>query len=240
MAMSAHSLGKPKGTLRQPRSLSVPEEGGKRPVPRPPRGREVACGVVRPAMESARSALPPAAGSGPPKEMPMQRHVTVVNRSVCVRVCACEQGEMKGGGPLDAAVPGRTVRSGTWESGLPPLPKVKVGQYPGGSRVTLCLLGCCRSYPMLSAAATSCGERSAKGAWGCRRFPGPGGSCCGQRDREQREVCGWVRGVVRAMVVCRWPLFTSCLTSPLQCWCLWPFLACWDPTAACSRLGEQG
>ncbi|NXA26428.1 TDRD7 protein, partial [Ibidorhyncha struthersii] len=78
--------GKPKGTLRQPRSLSVPEEGSKRPVPRPPRGRGVACGGVKPTMESARSALPPAAGSGPSKEIPMQRHVTVVNRSVCVCV----------------------------------------------------------------------------------------------------------------------------------------------------------
>uniref|UniRef100_A0A8C8AT76 Tudor domain containing 7 n=1 Tax=Otus sunia TaxID=257818 RepID=A0A8C8AT76_9STRI len=75
--------GKPKGTLRQPRPLSMPEEGSKRPVPRPPRGRGVACGVVKPSMESARSALPPAAGSGPSKEIPMQRHVTVVNRSVC-------------------------------------------------------------------------------------------------------------------------------------------------------------
>ncbi|XP_033376331.1 tudor domain-containing protein 7 isoform X3 [Parus major] len=73
--------GKPKGTLRQPRSLSMPEEGSKRPVPRLPRGREVACGGVKPVVESARSALPSAAGSGPPKEIPMQRHVTVVNRS---------------------------------------------------------------------------------------------------------------------------------------------------------------
>ncbi|KAM9262716.1 tudor domain-containing protein 7 isoform 4-T4 [Morus bassanus] len=73
--------GKPKGTLRQPRSLSTPEEGSKRPVPRPPRGRGVACGVVKSTVESARSALPPAAGSGLSKEMPMQRHVTVVNRS---------------------------------------------------------------------------------------------------------------------------------------------------------------
>ncbi|XP_032062455.1 tudor domain-containing protein 7 isoform X1 [Aythya fuligula] len=74
-------VGKPKGMLRQPRSLSVPEEGGKKPVPRVPRGRGVACGVVKPTMESARSAVPPAAGSGPPKEIPMQRHVTVVSRS---------------------------------------------------------------------------------------------------------------------------------------------------------------
>uniref|UniRef100_A0A8C3UNI1 Tudor domain containing 7 n=1 Tax=Catharus ustulatus TaxID=91951 RepID=A0A8C3UNI1_CATUS len=75
------------GTLRQPRSLNMPEEGSKRPVPRLPRGREVACGGVKPVVESARSALPSAAGSGPPKEIPMQRHVTVVNRSVYVCVC---------------------------------------------------------------------------------------------------------------------------------------------------------
>ncbi|XP_053910341.1 tudor domain-containing protein 7 isoform X2 [Cuculus canorus] len=72
--------GKPKGTLRQPRSLNMSEEGSKRAVPRPPRGK-VACGVVKPSMESSRSALPPATGSGPSKEIPMQRHVTVVNRS---------------------------------------------------------------------------------------------------------------------------------------------------------------
>uniref|UniRef100_A0A8C4UWR4 Tudor domain containing 7 n=1 Tax=Falco tinnunculus TaxID=100819 RepID=A0A8C4UWR4_FALTI len=72
--------GKPKGTLRQPRCLSVPEEGGKRAVPRPPRGRGVACGMVKPSAESVRSALPPAAGSGAPKEIPMQRHVTVVEK----------------------------------------------------------------------------------------------------------------------------------------------------------------
>ncbi|KAM9507832.1 tudor domain-containing protein 7-like [Guaruba guarouba] len=79
--------GKPKGTLRQPRSLSVPEEGSKRPVPRLPRGRGVAGGMVKPSAESARLALSPAAGSGPPKEMPMQRHVTVVNRTVYKDEC---------------------------------------------------------------------------------------------------------------------------------------------------------
>ncbi|XP_051498966.1 tudor domain-containing protein 7 isoform X2 [Apus apus] len=73
--------GKPKGTLRQPKTLSVPEQGSKRPAPHTPRGRGVACGVVKPALESARFALTPAAGTGPPKEIPMQRHVTVVNRS---------------------------------------------------------------------------------------------------------------------------------------------------------------
>ncbi|XP_037229704.1 tudor domain-containing protein 7-like [Falco rusticolus] len=62
--------GKPKGTLRQPRCLSMPEEGGKRAVPRPPRGRGVACGMVKPSAESVRSALPPAAGSGAPKKFP--------------------------------------------------------------------------------------------------------------------------------------------------------------------------
>ncbi|XP_061874708.1 tudor domain-containing protein 7 isoform X1 [Colius striatus] len=72
--------GKPKGTLRQPRSLNMPEEGNRRPVPRPPRGRGVACGVVKPTMESAQSILPPATGSGTSKDIPMQRHVTVVNR----------------------------------------------------------------------------------------------------------------------------------------------------------------
>ncbi|NWR76839.1 TDRD7 protein, partial [Centropus unirufus] len=70
--------GRPKGTLRQPRSLNMPEESSKRAVPRQPRGK-VACGVVKPSMESARSALPPATGRGQSKEIPMQRHVTVVN-----------------------------------------------------------------------------------------------------------------------------------------------------------------
>ncbi|OPJ67421.1 tudor domain-containing protein 7 isoform A [Patagioenas fasciata monilis] len=72
--------GKPKGTLRQPRPLSVQEEGSKKPVPRLSRGRGVACEVVKPTVESGRPALPSAAGSGPSKEIPMQRHVTVVNR----------------------------------------------------------------------------------------------------------------------------------------------------------------
>ncbi|RLW00001.1 hypothetical protein DV515_00009238 [Chloebia gouldiae] len=81
IASSSFKNGKPKGNLRQPRSLNMPEEGGKRPVPRLSRGREVACGGMKPVVESARSALPSAAGSGSPKEIPMQRHVTVVNRS---------------------------------------------------------------------------------------------------------------------------------------------------------------
>ncbi|XP_054254240.1 tudor domain-containing protein 7 [Indicator indicator] len=73
--------GKPKGTLRQPRPLGMSEEGSRRPVPRQSRGRGLPYGVVKPSVESARSALPPAAESAPPKEIPMQRHVTVVNRS---------------------------------------------------------------------------------------------------------------------------------------------------------------
>lgn len=87
---SANSLGKPKGTLRQPRPLSISEEGSRRPVPRQSRGRGLACGMGKPSVESARSALPPAAGSGSSKEIPMQRHVTVVNRSVCESVCVRE------------------------------------------------------------------------------------------------------------------------------------------------------
>lgn len=119
---SANSLGKPKGTLRQPRSLNMPEEGSsKRPVPRLPRGREVACGGGKPVVESPRSALPSAAGSGPPKEIPMQRHVTVVNRSVCVCV---HKGKMKCDRPLDAAM--QAVSFGIqWESRPLPLQQVK-------------------------------------------------------------------------------------------------------------------
>uniref|UniRef100_A0A8C7EDX6 Tudor domain-containing protein 7 n=1 Tax=Nothoprocta perdicaria TaxID=30464 RepID=A0A8C7EDX6_NOTPE len=80
-------VGKPKGTLRQPRFMSSPEECSKRPVPRLQRVRGMACGVVKPTAECVLPALSPAAGSGAPKEIPMQRHVTVINRSVhvCVR-----------------------------------------------------------------------------------------------------------------------------------------------------------
>ncbi|XP_062455701.1 uncharacterized protein LOC134153481 [Rhea pennata] len=78
--------GKPKGTLRQPRLMSSSEEGSKRPVPRPQRGRGMAYGVVKPTVESALPALPLAAGSGPSKDIPMQRHVTVINS--CSRVLA--------------------------------------------------------------------------------------------------------------------------------------------------------
>ncbi|XP_068784871.1 tudor domain-containing protein 7-like isoform X3 [Struthio camelus] len=73
-------VGKPKGTLRQPRFMSSPEEGSKRPVPRLQRGRGMAYGVVKPTVESPLPALPPAVGSGASKEIPMQRHVTVINR----------------------------------------------------------------------------------------------------------------------------------------------------------------
>ncbi|XP_068784876.1 tudor domain-containing protein 7-like isoform X8 [Struthio camelus] len=72
-------VGKPKGTLRQPRFMSSPEEGSKRPVPRLQRGRGMAYGVVKPTVESPLPALPPAVGSGASKEIPMQRHVTVIN-----------------------------------------------------------------------------------------------------------------------------------------------------------------
>uniref|UniRef100_A0A8C6ZHV4 Tudor domain-containing protein 7 n=1 Tax=Nothoprocta perdicaria TaxID=30464 RepID=A0A8C6ZHV4_NOTPE len=75
-------VGKPKGTLRQPRFMSSPEECSKRPVPRLQRVRGMACGVVKPTAECVLPALSPAAGSGAPKEIPMQRHVTVINRSV--------------------------------------------------------------------------------------------------------------------------------------------------------------
>ncbi|KAM8792677.1 tudor domain-containing protein 7 [Eudromia elegans] len=73
-------VGKPKGTLRQPRFMSSPEECSKRPVARLQRGRGMAFGVVKPTVEGALPALHPAAGSGAPKEIPMQRHVTVINR----------------------------------------------------------------------------------------------------------------------------------------------------------------
>ncbi|NWI11375.1 TDRD7 protein, partial [Crypturellus soui] len=72
-------VGKPKGTLRQPRFMTSPEECSKRPVPRLQRGRGTAFGVVKPTIESTLPVLSPAAGSGAPKEIPMQRHVTVIN-----------------------------------------------------------------------------------------------------------------------------------------------------------------
>ncbi|XP_042685415.1 tudor domain-containing protein 7 isoform X2 [Centrocercus urophasianus] len=74
-------IGKPEGTLRQPRSLSTLEEGSKKPTPRVPRGRGTLCITTNPTMESAWSAPAAATGSGLPREIPMQRHVTLVNRS---------------------------------------------------------------------------------------------------------------------------------------------------------------
>uniref|UniRef100_A0A803Y8D1 Tudor domain-containing protein 7 n=1 Tax=Meleagris gallopavo TaxID=9103 RepID=A0A803Y8D1_MELGA len=74
-------VGKPEGTLRQPRSLSTLEEGSKKPIPRVPRGRGALCITTNPTMESAWSAPAAATGSGLPREIPMQRHVTLVNRS---------------------------------------------------------------------------------------------------------------------------------------------------------------
>ncbi|XP_052557391.1 tudor domain-containing protein 7 isoform X1 [Tympanuchus pallidicinctus] len=74
-------IGKPEGTLRQPRSLSTLEEGSKKPTPRVPRGRGTLCITTNPTVESAWSAPAAATGSGLPREIPMQRHVTLVNRS---------------------------------------------------------------------------------------------------------------------------------------------------------------
>lgn len=74
-------VGRPEGTLRQPRSLSTLEEGSKKPIPRVPRGGGVLCVTTNPTTESAWSAPPAATGSGLPREIPMQRHVTLVNRS---------------------------------------------------------------------------------------------------------------------------------------------------------------
>lgn len=82
MSTSGNSLGRPEGTLRQPRSLSTLEEGSKKPIPRVPRGGGVLCVTTNPTTESAWSAPPAATGSGLPREIPMQRHVTLVNRSV--------------------------------------------------------------------------------------------------------------------------------------------------------------
>lgn len=82
MATSGNSLGKPEGTLRQPRSLSTLEEGSKKPTPRVPRGRGTLCITTNPTTESAWSAPAAATGTGLPREIPMQRHVTLVNRSV--------------------------------------------------------------------------------------------------------------------------------------------------------------
>ncbi|OXB52702.1 hypothetical protein ASZ78_009330 [Callipepla squamata] len=57
------------------------EEGSKKPVPRMPRGRGLLRFATNPTMESAWSAPPAAPGSGMPREIPMQRHVTLINRS---------------------------------------------------------------------------------------------------------------------------------------------------------------
>ncbi|NXJ08229.1 TDRD7 protein, partial [Odontophorus gujanensis] len=73
--------GKPEGTLRQPRSLSMLEEGSKKPIPRMLRGRGVLRIATNPTMESAWPAPPGATGSGVPREIPMQRHVTLINSS---------------------------------------------------------------------------------------------------------------------------------------------------------------
>lgn len=81
-------VGRPEGTLRQPRSLSTLEEGSKKPIPRVPRGGGVLCVTTNPTTESAWSAPPAATGSGLPREIPMQRHVTLVNSRQCLLVAA--------------------------------------------------------------------------------------------------------------------------------------------------------
>ena len=90
--------------------------------------------------------------------------------------------------------------------------------------MTLCLLGCCRSSPLLLACSPVFRgdiwpEVSHQGCVGMSLFPGPrrellwparwqaeGGLCVGDR-----RGCVFV-----VVVVCRWLLFTSCLTCPLQ------------------------
>ncbi|XP_072215834.1 tudor domain-containing protein 7 isoform X2 [Excalfactoria chinensis] len=74
-------VGKPEGALRRPRSLSTLEESNKKTIPRVPRGRGALCSTTNPTVESAWSAPPAATGRGLPREIPMQRHVTLVNRS---------------------------------------------------------------------------------------------------------------------------------------------------------------
>lgn len=51
--------------------------------------------------------------------------------------------------------------------------------------------------------------------------------------RKQEQICEQreVMYIVRAMVVCRWLLFPSCVTSVLQRQCLGPFSACSEPGA---------
>ncbi|OXB81751.1 UNVERIFIED_CONTAM: hypothetical protein H355_010312 [Colinus virginianus] len=64
------------------RSLSMLEEGSKKPVPRMSRGRGLLRFTTNPTMESAWSAPPAAPGGGMPREIPMQRHVTLINSNL--------------------------------------------------------------------------------------------------------------------------------------------------------------
>ncbi|KAM7165857.1 tudor domain-containing protein 7 [Macrochelys suwanniensis] len=72
-------VGKPKATLRQP-GLRAVSEGSRRPIPPWPKSKGSSYGIVKPSIETAQYALPPAPGSGLSKEVLMQRHVTMINR----------------------------------------------------------------------------------------------------------------------------------------------------------------
>uniref|UniRef100_A0A8C3SAT1 Tudor domain-containing protein 7 n=1 Tax=Chelydra serpentina TaxID=8475 RepID=A0A8C3SAT1_CHESE len=76
-------VGKPKATLRQP-GLRAASEGSRRPIPPWPKSKGSSYGIVKPSIETAQYALPPAPGSGLSKEVLMQRHVTMINRSVFI------------------------------------------------------------------------------------------------------------------------------------------------------------
>ncbi|XP_006259310.1 tudor domain-containing protein 7 isoform X1 [Alligator mississippiensis] len=73
-------VGKPKGTLRQPGLMIIPDEGSRRPIPTVQRSRGSSYGIAKPSMETSPYVLPSIVGSGPSKEAPMQRHVTMINR----------------------------------------------------------------------------------------------------------------------------------------------------------------
>uniref|UniRef100_A0A452GSQ5 Tudor domain-containing protein 7 n=2 Tax=Gopherus agassizii TaxID=38772 RepID=A0A452GSQ5_9SAUR len=72
-------VGKPKATLRQPELRAIPESS-RRPTLPWPKSKGSSYGIVKPSIETAQYALPPAPGSGLSKETLMQRHVTMVNR----------------------------------------------------------------------------------------------------------------------------------------------------------------
>ncbi|KAM9137842.1 tudor domain-containing protein 7 isoform 1-T1 [Pangshura tecta] len=72
-------VGKPKATLRQPGLRATPE-GSRRPATPWPKSKGSSYGIVKPSVETAQYALPPAPGSGLSKETLLQRHVTMANR----------------------------------------------------------------------------------------------------------------------------------------------------------------